>query len=447
MSTGLATPEEGFPRRGLDSVSSVLPCHTRATPKAPLEDDERVEKYRLDVRRKVIIRTIQRRDGSLSDSEMPIGSLDSVENNLAAAYDRAWLRSTTQPKLRGRRRPVRTVDLFSGCGGISVGVAEACRALGLRMAPLLAVDIDQTALEVYQRNILLQRAVSEPVETLLDSELGKPLSRTERRLKRDLGQVDILVGGPPCQGHSDLNNHTRRVDVKNALYERMARFAEVCEPDHIIIENVNGVRHDGGGVFDRTRDYLEQLGYHIDGRLLRTDIIGVPQTRPRVLLLASKKVRITVDQIAKTYRSEPRDFDWACGDLQVDHEVAFDRPSSPRPITKRRIDYLFDHDCYELPDYMRPVCHQDGHTYPSVYGRLRPGEPAPTITTGFMTMGQGRFVHPRERRTLTPHEGARIQGFPDWFDFGERSRQAYITLIGNAVPPKLAYVVALELLR
>ncbi len=64
-----------------------------------------------------------------------------------------------------------------------------------------------------------------------------------------------------------------------------------------------------------------------------------------------------------------------------------------------------------------------------------------------MTMGQGRFTHPLERRTLTAHEGARIQGFPDWFQFGDISRQAYITLIGNAVPPKLAYVVALELLR
>jgi DNA (cytosine-5)-methyltransferase 1 len=158
-------------------------------------------------------------------------------------------------------------------------------------------------------------------------------------------------------------------------------------------------------------------------------------------------VCVTVEQIIGLYRTEPRDFDWACGDLSADPASTFDRPSTPKAVTKERIDYLFDNGLYELPNHMRPACHRDGHTYPSVYGRIKPDEPAPTITTGFMTMGQGRFVHPHERRTLTAHEGARIQCFPDWFDFGERSRQAYITLIGNAVPPKLAYVIALELLR
>jgi DNA (cytosine-5)-methyltransferase 1 len=227
----------------------------------------------------------------------------------------------------------------------------------------------------------------------------------------------------------------------------MARFAELLKPDHIIIENVLGVRYDSGNVFDTTWKYLEKLGYRVDGGILRAEAIGVPQSRPRVIMLASKKVEVSVSALSKCYATAPRDFAWACGDLDVDRESPFDRPSTPTPVTQQRIDYLFDNDLYELPNHMRPACHREKHTYPSVYGRIRANKPAPTITTGFMTMGQGRYVHPHERRTLTPHEGARIQCFPDWVEFGTQSRQAYLTLIGNAVPPKLAYVLALDLLR
>jgi DNA (cytosine-5)-methyltransferase 1 len=84
-----------------------------------------------------------------------------------------------------------------------------------------------------------------------------------------------------------------------------------------------------------------------------------------------------------------------------------------------------------------------------VYGRMRWEEPAPTMTGGFLTMGQGRFVHPKRRRTITAHEGARIQFIPDFFDFSSLadSRALLTETIGNAVPPKLSYVIALELMR
>ncbi len=330
---------------------------------------------------------------------------------------------------------------------MSIGVGEACRALGYRLNARLAVDIDRTALRVYETNIPVSRAVGEPIERLLDGELGSEASEAERKLGRELGRVDLLVGGPPCQGHSDLNNHTRRNDSRNALFLKMARFAELYEPDHIVVENVLGVRYDSGKVFETTWKYLQKLGYSVDGGILRAETIGVPQTRPRVIMLASKKVSVSVAATRSRYATAPRDFAWACSDLTVDPNSAFDRPSTPTAVTKERIDYLFDNDVHDLPNHMRPACHQGSHTYPSVYGRIRLNEPAPTMTTGFMTMGQGRFTHPTERRTLTAHEGARIQCFPDWFTFGAQSRQAYITLIGNAVPPKLAYVLASDLLR
>ncbi len=114
-----------------------------------------------------------------------------------------------------------------------------------------------------------------------------------------------------------------------------------------------------------------------------------------------------------------------------------------------RIRFLFRHGRYDLPNHQRPPCHRgNNHTYKSVYGRLHWGKPAQTITSGFTCMGQGRFVHPSAKRTLTPHEAARLQFIPDFFSLGDHVGIAALAeMIGNAVPPKLTYVIALELVR
>lgn len=103
-------------------------------------------------------------------------------------------------------------------------------------------------------------------------------------------------------------------------------------------------------------------------------------------------------------------------------------------------DWLIDEDEYDLPNPMRPKCHHDdSHTYNAMYGRLAWDDPAPTITTGFGSMGQGRFVHPAKPRTITPHEAARPQTLPDFFDLDmTKGRGAWATVIGNAVPPLLS---------
>jgi DNA (cytosine-5)-methyltransferase 1 len=125
-----------------------------------------------------------------------------------------------------------------------------------------------------------------------------------------------------------------------------------------------------------------------------------------------------------------------------------DQVAAPAADSRARMEYLFAHDAYELPDALRPACHRDKpHTYRSIYGRLRWDRPAQTITRGFYSMCMGRYVHPERARTLTAHEAARLQFFPDSFDFGPvTSRTALARIIGNAVPMKLSYVAALELL-
>ena len=113
---------------------------------------------------------------------------------------------------------------------------------------------------------------------------------------------------------------------------------------------------------------------------------------------------------------------------------------------KRRIHYLFEHDIHDLPNSERPDCHRlKPHGYVAVYGRMYWNIPSPTITGGFGSCGQGRFVHPLKERTLTPHEAARVQFFPDFFDFKGVLRRELQQVIGNAVPSKAGFVVALPL--
>jgi DNA (cytosine-5)-methyltransferase 1 len=107
------------------------------------------------------------------------------------------------------------------------------------------------------------------------------------------------------------------------------------------------------------------------------------------------------------------------------------------------MEYLLKQNTYDLPNGLRPECHQDEHSYKSMYGRPSWHRPAQTITSGFGSIGQGRYMHPSRLRALTAHEAARIQGFPDYFDFSSVSRRSDLaTMIGNAVPPALARVVA-----
>jgi DNA (cytosine-5)-methyltransferase 1 len=276
-------------------------------------------------------------------------------------------------------------------------------------------------------------------------------------LLAELGRVDFLVAGPPCQGHSNLNNKTRRQDPKNELYYRVARFARLFRPRWILIENVQAVLHDARRVVERTRRALRKMGYYVDDGVVRVDDLGVAQTRRRHLLFAvlgtgegqsQTDLPAFADLLAR-YRVPRRRVMWAISDLaRRSGDGLFDSASIPSSQTQRRIDWLFDNDAYDLKNSQRPECQQGDHRYIGVYGRMRPADPGPTITGGYDTMGRGRYVHPTKRRTITPHEAARIQFFPDWFDFSAvKARARLAQVIGNAVPPKLSYVFALELMR
>lgn len=345
------------------------------------------------------------------------------------------------PEFKSGRGELSVIDLFSGCGGLSLGAYLAAEELELSFKVRLAIDCWSPALDVYRSNFgrFARDIVCGDVRNL------NPQS---------VSDVDLLMAGPPCQGHSDLNNSTRRNDERNELYFVAAKFAAECRSRLVLIENVPSVVHSKQKVVQRSAKLLERSGYAVDQLLIDISNIGIPQQRKRHLLVASldhsfAELRGVMTKIS-ALRQRPAVLEFI-SDIQDSPglHLTVDRVTRMSSENIRRIDYLFDNDVYDLPDDMRPPCHRDkAHTYSSMYGRMKPDRPAQTITSGFGSMGQGRFVHPTRRRTITAHEAARIQGFPDFFDFSNVSNLTSLReMIANAVPPALCMLMVKSLLK
>jgi len=230
----------------------------------------------------------------------------------------------------------------------------------------------------------------------------------------------------------------------------MARAAYVLQPEHIIIENVLGARHDKSGVVHKTIIALQELGYRVEMSPVDLTVIGVPQTRRRLIIVASKSASANITNMVEKFTTPPRSLEWAIKDLEDCNSPSLEEtPSKPSKDNMARINYLFENNLDDLPNHMRPPCHAHGnHSYKSIYGRLKWSEPSQTITSGFYSMCMGRYVHPSRRRTLTAREAARLQFFPDYFKFSAAgTRTAIAKIIGNAVPPKLSYIFAYSLLH
>lgn len=424
----------------MSSVASELLAETAASA-------ERFAIVGESVRRSVVMA-----DGRIVTTVESARDLDRLPTgvDLGAVFSDLWLRRTHSLEAAGI--PLTIADLFSGCGGLSVGAHEAARATGYRAVHVLAADNNEDALGVFGDNFPEAALHSSGIEDLVDGELGATPTRIERKLAAQLAGLDIVMGGPPCQGHSDLNNHTRRADPRNALYLRMARFVEIVRPRHVLIENVPGVAHDKTGVVRSTTESLRAAGYSVQSSVLTATDFGAAQLRRRHVLLAtlSPGGAPTLDGLVRDFGSAGRSVMDAIGDLGMRAGGSvYDTPAQHSAVNQQRINFLFDHQLWDLPNEERPDCHRlKPHSYVSVYGRMHGDRPAPTITSGFGSTGQGRFVHPLERRTLTPHEAARLQGFPDWFTFSSVGRRGALQkMLGNAVPSRLAYAAIASLLR
>lgn len=349
-------------------------------------------------------------------------------------------------RISDARRTVGVVDLFSGVGGLTLGIEAAAAQMRFGFEVRFAVERDPRVREVYANNFGVDgERLASGVEHCFDRPLGSPLSLAEQTIASKVGSdVDFLVGGPPCQGHSTLNNHTRGDDPRNLLYLSMVRAAEVLRPRAVLIENVPAIERDTSGVLERARRFLEALGYQVATSIVSVASIGVPQRRQRHVLLALLGAQPDIDTAISVARTEEaRDVRWAIHDLLGRRGSIYDSTGRLSRENEERATYLIREGLYDLPDRLRPPCQRGPHRYNSMYGRLRWDKPSQTITSGFGSPGQGRYLHPTDLRTLTPHEAARLQFFPDWFDFRAlRFRGELARAIGNAVPPKLSFALA-----
>jgi DNA (cytosine-5)-methyltransferase 1 len=360
------------------------------------------------------------------------------------------------------RGVVRSIDLFCGAGGLSLGFARVCEELGFEHISIAAVDNDAGALEVFRHNhgpdVVTPATVTSIVDYQIRDTRDGPRFLFDPALLRDdwrdlTGNVDVVLAGPPCQGHSNLNNRSRRKDPRNRLFLAVPAIAVALDAPIVVIENVPDVVNDHDGVVDAAIELLRHNGYSVTSGVLNADKLGWPQTRRRFFLVARRdKAPLDLGAVANGLADNPRPVLWALDTSPSDDGTPFMRETPElSDESRRRIDWLFDNDEYDLALSERPDCHRDGTTYKNVYGRMRPDQPAPTLTTGFMTAGRGRFVHPTERRVLNPREAARLQGFPDTYRFSQPDvpappRKYLAKWIGDAVPMPLGFAAGLSAL-
>jgi DNA (cytosine-5)-methyltransferase 1 len=392
----------------------------------------------------------------------PASTYETTLENLADAAlgaESAWWQSV----LRGSRvelptgaKPLTVVDAFCGSGGLALGLSAAAEALHRNARFAAIIDTDAAALRVHRHNLGAKKALAESVTTLVDYHVrqsGNDLrfGYAPEVISAELSSitdVDVLIAGPPCQGHSNLNNHTRRQDPRNELYVTTVALAVALKAKAVLIENVPTVQNAYSDVVAAATALLRSEGYGVSTAVLKADDFGAAQRRSRFFILAVRGLDIDEDFLGEAslpFRAPSQPLSWAIGDLlHNERNSLWNTPPEVTPINQARIDYLFDNELFDLPDAQRPDCHKNGTTYTSVYGRMHWDRPAQTITTGFGTPGQGRYVHPSQRRVITPHEAARIQGYPDWFDFEPQGlplkRKNLSKWIGDAVHPLLGYV-------
>ena len=323
--------------------------------------------------------------------------------------------------------PIRltAVDLFSGCGGLTVGLKRA----GFRV--LGAVDVDLLSVQTYRANHKDVKIWEMDIQDLEPSELSITLGLKEKRL-------DLLAGCPPCQGFSrirTLNGAFAIDDPRNDLLLEFQRFAEALRPRALMMENVPGLVDDERfSAFCRRMKKIGYVGHH---RILNAAEYGVPQRRRRLIYLAGFNVEIPFsgpELIMKTVKD-------AIGELPKAGESGdpvHDMPEKRTPRIMKLIRRIPKNggSRTDLSKEEQLECHKRCNGFKDVYGRMAWGDVAPTITSGCFNPSKGRFLHPEEDRAITMREAALLQGFPRWYKFPTTdNKTAVAMMIGNALPP------------
>lgn len=342
------------------------------------------------------------------------------------------------------------LDLFCGCGGISLGFQLA----GFDI--IGGVDNNEYATKTFAQNFRKATVLCTDITSI-----------TNEQIIDKYRNVDIIVGGPPCQGFSSANRWQKESDdPRNKLFFEYLRFVKVLNPKVVMIENVRGLlSRDNGYAKERIITLLSEMGYSVNVSILDAAEYGVPQNRKRAIFVAirkdfkdeifnfenlKKQPKVTVsDAISELY-----DFEQQKGEIATpkatnkylqyihgkskivsNHEIKY-----PAEIVQKRISYVPQGGNWQdVPIELWPNSRENRHS--SAYKRLDPKAQSCTIDTG---NAHSNYFHPIFNRIPTVRESARLQSFNDDFIFvGPRGSQ--YRQVGNAVPPLLAKAVAAEI--
>ena len=354
----------------------------------------------------------------------------------------------------------KVVDLFCGAGGLSTGFAHA----GFDV--LLGQDWDESASKTFRASHINAKFLGGSIEQVDSKDILEMVG-----LKQ--GQLDILVGGPPCQGFS-INNHKRASsDPRTQLFKHYLRILDGLQPKWLVMENVTGMLSlDNGRFVNEAISGMQALGYSVECKVLKAEEFGIPQERRRLVFIGNRialpvsfpevshgkgKLPLTTvwdaisdlpilangqTTLGEAYRCIPRnDYQRM---LRINSLVALNhRPPKLSALNMKRLEHIPQGGSWRdiptslLPEGMKKAKRSD-HT--KRYGRPRKSDLACTILTK-CDIHWGAYIHPVQNRALTVREAARLQSFPDSFEFhGSMTEQ--FKQVGNAVPPLLARCIA-----
>lgn len=336
------------------------------------------------------------------------------------------------------------IDLFCGCGGLSLGFEKA----GFEIA--LAIDMWNDAVKTYNYNHKNKVAECKDIHEL-DDEFLKKFAQKEN--------IVGVIGGPPCQGYSTVG--TRDInDPRNHLYLQYCRVVEAVKPLFFVIENVRGLLTLNNGMFkDDIVNRFEQLGYKVTYKLVNASDYGVPQNRQRVFFVGIKDVMFEFPR-EKEFKVSTLD---ALSDLPLlddlqEHQEVYSYVSEPmneyQSLMRKSSDIIMNHNFTNHTEQTKEIIGmiKDGgkisdlpeeywsvRKYNKAFQRMNSQLPSNTIDTGHRN-----YFHYKENRVPSVRESARIQSFPDDFTFlGSKTSQ--YKQVGNAVPPLLAKEIALQI--
>ena len=333
------------------------------------------------------------------------------------------------------------LDLFCGAGGLSLGFKlGGCKIIG-------GVEWDSAAMETHKNNFKSEFEFCGDIKNI-----------TNEMITNRIKNVDIIIGGPPCQGFSSANRHEKENDdPRNKLFFEYLRFIEVLKPKAFVIENVRQIlTKDNGYAKSRILDITDKLGYYVDVKVLLASDYGVPQNRRRAIFVGIRKdlkrrfdfaamkksshIFTVYDAIADICYPEEKIDNAYLRYVRDCDELKNHNPKLPNKKVQNRISYVPQGGNWrDVPEELWDSKRDNRHS--SAYKRLSFNEPSITIDTGHMN-----YFHPIFNRIPTVRESARLQSFPDSFVFYGNQGQQY-RQVGNAVPPLMAKAIAEQLVK